>query len=180
MTVVSMNFMALHMHAQTESGDLSNIHGPSVGVGAGHFGDDAGLSVSFTSPSFFDSKLTVRFSPGVQWSEYYFAHASEWTSYATVKTGLVYTIRIIDRSRIYTEAGSFMIFPNRILSAKKQLQGGYGVLGFELFIYTKPAASIGYYFEYGYVGISAYAEKLERNPRYSNGVNISTGFRFYF
>lgn len=80
-----------------------------------------------------------------------------------------------ERIRLYGEGGVITIFPSSDFSSDDMVFGGYGLFGFEFFF-----GKMGNYFiEIGGIGTGAVADKIINRPIYSNGLSISTGFRFF-
>jgi hypothetical protein len=148
----------------------------SLGFSAGHYKSDLGLMVSITIPS--SAKLAARFSGGVRWSENYFVEKGEHAPYTSLQAGMVWPITIQERVRVYGETGLNILFPHRAFSTKKNVPGAYGAMGLDFSIFSGTRYGIIYFFESGITLNPARAERLEEQPKYSNGFTAATGFRF--
>ena len=148
----------------------------SFGFSAGHYRSDLGLMVSITIPS--SAKLAARFSGGVRWSENYFVEKGEHAPYTSLQAGMVWPITIQERVRLYSETGLNILFPHHAFSTKKSTPGAYGTIGLDFSIFSGTHYGIIYFFESGITLNSAKAERLDGQPKYSNGVTTLTGFRF--
>jgi hypothetical protein len=151
----------------------------SVGVQGGHYDMDAGVAIQVTTPLFFSESFSLRFTGAVQWLETYYQRRLDLIPYHSVRTGLVYNLPMEDRARVYFEAGSFMIFPNKSFSHKELVNGGYGVIGAEFFFYQHSRLVVSYFAEMGFTALDTKAERLQDERSYSNGLLVTTGFRFY-
>lgn len=146
----------------------------------GEFGYDAGLGMEIGSPSFFNNRFCIRVRGNVNWSEQVKADLNRWATYKSIGANLIYNFLSVDRGRIYIEAGTFIIVPNKTFSGKCCQPGLNVSTGTELFVINNSSLDIAYYFSGG-IGFSrATAEKLENHPKYANGFIFANGFRFYF
>lgn len=131
------------------------------------------MGVHLTTPWFANQKIAVRARSNVLFHEHLQDGETTWSPYlnatleAAGKTG-----SIGDFNRLYGEGGIVGLFPNKSFSSKAFEIGGYGLFGFEF--YMNPGAN--YFIEIGAVGTGAKADR----PIYSNGLTISTGFRYHF
>jgi hypothetical protein len=152
----------------------------SLGISVGHYDMDLGVSFNITTPLFLQNRFSLRFAGSLQWLEYNNkANNFMWIPYHSTRSGIVYNFEMIDRSRVYFEAGYCLIMPNTKFSEKKLINGGYGAVGVELFFYQHPKLIALYYFEVGLTQVNAEAEKRREKIRYSSGLTFTTGFRFH-
>jgi hypothetical protein len=151
----------------------------SVGIQGGHYDMDAGIAIQVTTPLFFSESFSLRFTGAVQWLETYYQRRLDMVPYHSMRTALVYNLPMMDRSRVYFEAGSFMIFPNKSFSKKDLVNGGYGVIGAGFFFYQHPRVVVSYFAEMGFTALDTRAVRLRDERSYANGLLVTTGFRFY-
>lgn len=152
----------------------------SLALLCGEYGDDTGVGVELGTPSLFKTRISFRVRGSKNWLEVYKASCDEWAKYETLTTSLVYTTLVTERARGYIEFGTLYVSPDKKFSDKQPNQGITSSIGVELFVFSDPHLNICYYFSGGYSSVKAYAEKLENNPRYANGLVFNNGFRFYF
>jgi hypothetical protein len=155
------------------------IRRTSVGIQGAHYDMDAGIAIQVTTPLFFSESFSLRFTGAVQWLETYYQKRLDLMPYHSMRTGLVYNLPMMERSRVYFEVGSYMIFPNKTFSNKEVVNGGYGVIGAEFFFYQHPRVVVSYFAEMGFTALDTKAERLQDERSYSNGLLVTTGFRFY-
>lgn len=169
-----------HALAQEETEAVPNPSRLSAGISAGHYRYDPGIAIEFTTRAIFQNHLSVRIRGSVQWLEAYQAIHYEWISYQTFSTGLVYNGRLFDRTRFFAEFGILGIVPDARFSDKTFVEGFYEINGLEITLLTRKDYTLCLYLGVGPAFIKASAEKIERNPRYGNGLHFINGFRVYF
>lgn len=139
---------------------------------------DTGVGIEVGTPAI-NQRISFRVRANQNWMEAYKAKYDNWAKYETITLSMVYNTRLIERSRTYFDAGTFLLFPDQKFSDKKTIQGITSSIGLELLIVSDLHLTVCYYFAGGFNYINSYAEKLESKPRYGNGVVFNTGFRFY-
>lgn len=167
-------------YAQPKEQYPSHTNKFSAGASGGHYGYDPGVAIEMTTPSFFRNHLRARIRGNIQWLEAYKASYNDWVTYKSYSAALVYHTKVIDRARFYVELGVFAIIPHERFSGKRFLYGFYEFNGMEVFLFDTSHYSLAFYLGLGPAFIEAYAEKLERTPRYGYGLQYSNGVRFYF
>lgn len=151
----------------------------SVAVSFGQFGYDTGLGIEFGSPAFFN-RFHVRIRANKTWLESYNTVHDHWATYNLIGASMVYRVATIERCLVYTEIGVHAVFPSIKFSEVSHVQGVSSLLGVNLFVIYTPDVALSYFFSGGIGYTNAYAEKLERSPRYASGFLFTNGFRFYF
>lgn len=157
----------------------NKIKRSSFGISVGHYNIDPGIAGQFTSPLFWNERLSLRLTGALQWMEAYNSYENELVPYNSFRTGLVYNFPMIDKARIYLEGGYFMVIPNKSISEKSVINGGYGVTGLELFFYQKPKLVALYFFELGFIALNENEKRTNDGHPYSEGMMFTTGFRFH-
>jgi hypothetical protein len=157
----------------------NKIKRSSFGISVGHYDIDPGIAGQFTSPLFWNERLSLRLSGALQWMETYTSNGTDFVPYNTFRTGLVYNFPMIDKARVYLEGGYFMVIPNKSISEKSVINGGYGVTGLELFFYQKPKLVALYFFELGFIALKDNEKRSNDGHPYSEGMMFTTGFRFH-
>ena len=149
----------------------------SVGYELDRFQNDFGVGLNVTSPHFAGGYLAVQAAVVRSWVDALAPGATEqnWYPYTAYKLGLVATRPLTGQFRTYAVGGVSLFSPNKDLSEKSQVVGGYGAFGFE-FVAGGP---ITYYIEMGGIGSGAHAEKAAGKPLYGNGFLETVGFRWY-
>lgn len=136
---------------------------------------DFGLGVCFTSPYFADGHMAFRVKGNYMYLQHPKNDETTWSPYGNITLGYVGIAGEIGGfMRLYGEGGVIFIFPNAEFSKDSYHIGGYGLFGFEFYMYSNTC----YFIELGGVGTGATADKVPGEPIYSNGFIISTGFRF--
>lgn len=159
----------------------ARFNNAAFGFSAAHYYTDPGLMFHFTTPYFASDKFAARITAGFRWHEYYKAERGWFIAYPSYQGGIVFNAFSIPRIRVYAEAGPYVIFPKSYFSTQKNVFGGYGTLGIDLFLNTKSSdLGIVYFFELGMMTSKARAEKLRDHPIYSRGIVTAVGFRFHF
>lgn len=160
----------------------SNIYSqnPSKGFGFGYqlsqYQDDFGFGLNFNSPYFLKDYLSVRLKGNLMYNQNVVNDRTEWIRYYNVSLGLIGVSGYINNQiRLYGEGGLITLFPNQEMSDEEIIYGGYGLFGFEFFMFNKGS----YFIEIGGVGTAARANQIETSPIFSNGITLSTGFRFF-
>lgn len=167
-------------YAQDAPTAYIHINKFSGAVSGGHYGYDPAIGVELTTPSFYRNHLRFRVRANLQWLEAYKATYQHWARYYSYSAALVYHSQILDRARFYVELGTFAIVPEATFSEKRFLQGFYEFNGLEIFLISTSHYNLAFYLGIGPMFIEAYADKLERRPRYGNGIQYSNGVRIYF
>lgn len=147
----------------------------SLGFNLNQVQTDFGIGISATSPFFLHKNIAVRVSGSIQWLENIPMGSTEstWGEYNHFRIGIVGVGGTVANSiRLYGEGGFVFVLPNKEFSDKNVI-GGYGLFGFEFFMWEK----MNYFIELGSMGTGAVAEKSVGKPKYSNGFMISTGIR---
>lgn len=176
----SMALVTCQTHSDAQNLTYWNkIKRTSIGIQAGHYDLDAGLALQITTPLFLSESFALRFTGAVQWLETYRQKKLDLIPYNSVRTGLVYNFPMIDRSRIYLEGGYYMIIPNNTFSNEDLVNGGYGILGLEMFFYQHPQLVASFFAEIGITALDAKAERLIDERSYANGPLFTVGFRFH-
>lgn len=152
----------------------------SVGVLAGEHGYDSGIGIEVGTPLILNTGFCFRIKGNISWLEDYKAAYDHWAKYRSVTGVLVYNTSILEGDRAYFELGTYLIIPNQKFSTSKSIQGFTASAGVELFLLAGSKLQTSYYFSGGIGYIKAYADKIESQPRYANGLIFSNGFRFYF
>lgn len=137
---------------------------------------DFGLGLSVTSPMLANDNLGIRIRGNLMFYEHVKNGTTTWSPYANMTLGLIgIGGTIADFIRLYGEGGVVFLMPAESFTNEDFVIGGYGLFGFEFFM----DKGINYFIEIGGVGTGAVADKIPAEPIYSNGLVISTGFRFY-
>lgn len=179
--LISILFLAGDIiQAQTPNNDHLQANNFAVGISTGHYGYDPAAGINITSPSFLRNHFSLRLQAGLHGSEAYKSSYRHWASYQSYSLGIEYHTNIIDKARFYMEFGMLAILPDSRFSEKRYLQGVYQFNGLEVFFLNTGRYAVGFYLGVGPTFIKAYAEKLERSPRYGNGIFYVSGLRFYF
>ncbi len=149
----------------------------SLGFQLNQFQNDFGLGAQLTTPYFFYDRMAVKTRANLMFLEHIEGNAYTWTPYTNISLGLVGTsARVSNFMHLYGEGGVLLILPADNFSSQDAVVGGYGIFGFEFYLFS----SGNYFIEIGGVGSGATADKIPFNPIYSNGLSISTGLRFFF
>jgi hypothetical protein len=151
----------------------------SIGISAGNLGFDSGIGIELSTPSVFNG-FCIRIKGGTSWLESYKAVYDHWRQYQSLSAAMVYNTKVADRAILFFELGTYLLVPDQKFSTYKNNQGVFGTTGIELVISTKPSAHTRYFFCGGLGYIKAYADKMENEPRYGNGLIFNNGFRYYF
>jgi hypothetical protein len=152
----------------------------SLGVFAGELGYDVGIGAEIGSPTFSNNRLSVRLKGGINWLEQFKADFDQWAKFKSLSATMVYNFVSIDRCRIFTEAGPFIILPDKRFSKKSSYQGFNTSAGLEMFVVNTSSLNMCYYFSLGVAYSKGKAESLESQPKFGKGFIFSNGFRFYF
>mgnify|MGYP000448132265 CR=1 FL=1 len=150
----------------------------AIGLQLTQHQNDFGLGLNLSSPYFANKKMTIRLRGNMVWNQ----HASgpnetTWSPYSNFSFGLA-TIsgNLGDQIRVYGEGGAIALFPSTQFSNESVHFGGYGLFGFEFFMYKHD----NYFIEIGGVGTGATANKIPGSPIYSNGMVVNVGYRHQF
>jgi hypothetical protein len=175
-------WLLLHVQSfsQIDSTLLQRLCGPGIGIMAGTLGVDAGVGLEISSPSFLKKRFYLRVKGGINWSEWYKAQVDDYVTYPFLGASLVFNTRPMNRTRMFVEAGEFVLFPSDNFSEKKSVYGFSASTGAEYFVAHNPHLTFSYFFGGGLSLCYTSAEKLENNPSYGNGFVFSTGLRAYF
>ena len=152
----------------------------SVGISAGHYRYDPGVAMEFTTRAIFQHHLSLRIRGTKQWFEEYKARHSEWIAYHSLSAGLVYSGKIFDRTRLYTEMGAMALFPDPVFSEARMEEGFYGLAGLDIAVVSGRNHTLCLFISAGPSFMKAYAEKMEGRPRYGHGLHFVNGLRVYF
>lgn len=152
----------------------------AAGISAGHYGYDPAIGIDVTTSSFFRNHFSLRLHGTLHGLEAYQSSYHHWASYQSYSVGMVYHTNIIDHARFFVELGMLAIIPDSRFSKEKYLQGVYQFNGVEVFFVNTNQLCVGFHLGIGPTLIEAYADKLERSPRYGNGLYYLSGLRFYF
>lgn len=138
--------------------------------------NDFGIGLNLTSPYFAYDKIGVRLKGNVMYHQAVIDGRTDWIQYSNFSLGLIGVGgHVTERIRLYGEGGVIAVLPSGLMSDEDATLGGYGIFGFEFFF-----ERFGNYFvEIGGVGSGAVADNLVNEPIYSNGMILSTGFRFF-
>ena len=152
----------------------------AAGISTGHYGYDPAVGIDVTTSSFFRDHFSVRIHGTWHGLEAYKSSYHRWASYQSYSLGMVYHTNIIDHARFFIELGMFAIIPDSRFSEENYLQGVYQFNGIEVFFINTDQYCVGFHLGIGPTLIDAHADKLERSPRYGNGIFYLSGLRFYF
>lgn len=152
----------------------------AVGISTGHYGYDPAAGIDITTSSFFRDRFSLRLHGTWHGLEAYQSSYHHWASYQSYSLGIVYHSNVIDHARFFLELGMFAIIPDSRFSKEKYLQGLYQFSGVEVFFINTSQYYIGFHLGIGPTLIDAHADKLERSPRYGNGIFYLSGLRLYF
>jgi hypothetical protein len=151
----------------------------SVGVVAGEQGYDSNLGLEATTRGLFNGRICLRLRGNIVWMEAYKAFYDRWTTYHVMELSTVYQFPYIERVRPYMELGVIEVLPSETFSSLRRVDGLAFRAGIEMFVVTRPGFHVAYYFAGAVNRIEAYAEKMDNNPRYAEGIGFNMGFRFY-
>jgi len=166
--------------SQIDSVLLQRVSRPGIGVTAGVLGVDTGLGLEVTSSSFLKKRLAIRLKGGINWNEWYMVLMEDKATYPFFSASLVFNTLPMNRSRVFIEAGAFVLLPSNKFSDKESVNGINISTGVELFLTHKPHLTFSYFFGGGLAFCNATAEKLDSRPSYGNGPAFNTGLRAYF
>lgn len=148
----------------------------SLGLQLNQYQNDFGSGITLTTPYFANRKIALRLRGNAMFHEHIQDEETTWSPYLNTTLGISgITGTIGENIRLYGEAGVIGLFPSKEFSSESFELGGYGLFGFEF--YMSPGSN--YFIEIGAAGTGAKADKLPNSPIYSNGMTISTGFRFH-
>ncbi|MEQ9423750.1 MAG: hypothetical protein RJQ09_04980 [Cyclobacteriaceae bacterium] len=152
--------------------------GWGLGFQLGQYQRDFGIGLNVKTPYFVNDQIALRIKGNVMWNEHLDSNLEmTWSDYTNLSIGMIVLVgEIEDFIRLYGESGIILIQPSDNFSNENSNLGGYGLFGFEFYMYEKA----NYFIEIGGVGSGATADKIPTNPIYSNGLIINTGFRFQF
>ena len=160
--------------ANAQEEKISNEFG--MGFQLSQYQNDFGLGLNVTSPYFVHNKIAVRLRGNLMFNEHVKNNETTWTPYFNISLGLIGVAgKVGDYIRLYGEGGFIGLFPSGEFSSEKFVFGGYGLFGFEFYMYSKGS----YFIEIGGIGTGAIADNITNKPIYSNGLLISTGFRIH-
>lgn len=167
-------------HSAYGQADTSTCKSFSFGLSAGNLGDDSGIGVEISSPTFCNDRLCVRLKGNAMWLEQYKAVYDHWASYKQIGVSFAYNFKVVERSRFFMDVNPYMIFPDTKFSDVRSVQGIACSIGVEIFVVNTSAYKVTYYFSAGVAHSNAHAERLEQNPNYGGGFVFNNGLRFYF
>lgn len=176
----SIVILACILFYVTEANGQVHTNNWSIGIGGGHFDDDAGLMFSLGTPYFLNKRIATRITGALRWSEQYHTITKKSAPYSSIQTGIVYLITKKDNVDIYLEGGVNFIFPNKKVSEEDLGIGYYGVLGLNFSLYSTQKFGISYFFEMGLTANALHADTIEVEHNYQYGPISNTGFRFSF
>jgi len=151
-----------------------------TGLGFGmqlvEYQNDFGMGLNVTSPYFANNCIGVRLRANLMYHQGVSNGSTSWFTYSNYSLGIIGVGGFVsDRIRLYGEGGTLLLLPSNQISSSTLEIGGYGAFGFEFFF----SPSGNYYIEVGGAGTGAVADRLDTEPVYSNGLTLSTGFRFF-
>lgn len=147
----------------------------NIGIQLNQYQQDFGMGINLTSPYFANQQIAIRLRGNVMFHEHIDDQESTWSPYLNSTLGIATNTGTIGNSiRLYGEGGIIGLFPSDNFSSETFEFGGFGLFGFEFFM--KPDRN--YFIEIGATGTGARADRIVNRPFYSNGMIISTGFRF--
>lgn len=160
----------LHVSAQE---DNLNV-GHSFGYQLSQYQQDFGFGLNYGTPLLFKS-IGFRAKYNLMFHQHISGSITTWSPYSNFSLGLTgIGGQVGSHIRIYGEGGVVLILPSSAFSSRSTQFGGYGLFGFEFF----NSRGFNYFIEIGGIGTGATADKILYQPIYSNGLSISTGFRF--
>ncbi len=148
----------------------------SVGYELDRFQNEFGVGINATTPYFLNGSLAVQVAAVHAWYSGIVGTDETWVGYNTYKLGVVGSHRVTTHVRTYGVGGIALVAPNKDVSRKKTVSGGYGGFGFEFL--NNP--NLTYFIELGGIGTGLRADKLPGKPIYSNGFLETVGMRVYF
>ena len=168
------SFVAISSYGQDES--MGNKM--ALGFQLTQYQNDFGVGLNVSSPYFANEKMAVRLRGNLVWHQHLTSKdETNWSPYANMSLGFtVISGKVGNHIRVYGESGAVALFPSTEFSDKSIHLGGYGLLGFEFFMYQHG----NYFIEIGALGTGAKADKVAGAPIYSNGLLINVGYRVQF
>ncbi len=169
-------FTLISLGVYAQNNELNKNFG--LGFQLVQYQNDFGLGFNMTSPYFLYNRLAAVAKGNLMWNEHIDNSAeTTWSNYSNVSLGIkVFSGNVGQHIRLYGEGGVLIIQPSSSFSSKNSELGGYGLFGFEFFMNEHG----NYFIEIGGIGTGAVADKIALKPFYSNGLLLSTGFRFQF
>lgn len=159
------------MSAQTST--IPN--GTTAGIQLNQYQQDFGMGIYLTSPWFANQRIAIRTRGNVMFHEHLQNGETTWTPYLNTSLGVAaITGTVGDFIRLYGEGGIIGLFPSEEFTLESFEFGGYGLFGFEFYMNR----TSNYFIEIGGLGTGARADNVLNSPIYSNGLLLSTGFRF--
>ena len=166
--------ISLQQNIKSQENSLNN--GIGIGFQLVQYQQDFGYGINLISPYIAKKSVAFRLKTNIMFNQYVKDSVTDQANYQKFSLGLIgIGGKIGDNIRLYGEGGIVGVLPSNTISSPKQEFGGYGLFGFEFF-FSKGG---NYFIEIGGVGIGTIADKLPNKPIYSNGLIISTGFRFF-
>lgn len=157
------------------SQDLQVNNTLNLGIQLNQYQNDFGSGITLTTPYFANRKIAIRLRGNVMFHEHIQEDRTTWSPYLNATLGVAALTGSIGNSiRLYSEGGVIGLFPSDEFSSESFEFGGFGLFGFEF--YMNPASN--YFIEIGAAGTGAKADLVPNAPIYTNGLTISTGFRF--
>lgn len=157
--------------------DVKMHNGFGFGFQLNEYQNDFGMGLQITSPYYVNNRIAIRLRGNLMYNEHLKDNETIWTPYSNVSAGLIGVAgTVAEQIRLYGEGGVVGIFPSGDFSSDDYVFGGYGLFGFEFYFYQHG----NYFIEIGGIGSGAREDLVETEPIYSNGLLISTGFRFLF
>ena len=176
-TLLSVALMVSVFTLNAQNQEKTIYKGFGFGTQIGQYQKDFGVGFNITSPYFANDKVAFRTRVNLMYNENIQNAITTWTPYSNVSFGLIGVRGMVsDNIRLYGEGGVIGLLPSNKFSSKQFVLGGYGLFGFEFFM----KQNSNYFIEIGGVGTNAKEDKIAFQPIYSNGLMLSTGFRFYF
>lgn len=178
MKILISVFILMNLFLFSSNTVQANPNKLQVGFNLSQYQNDFGVGVNIVTPHIVNESLAFKFGYNNQWFEHAAADGLDietvWTAYQNIQLGIRSRNPIIkDKVYIYGEGGLVIIMPNEKFSSESSELGGYGLFGFEFFVFDR----FSYYLEVGGVGTGAIANEIAFSPIYSNGILLNVGFR---
>lgn len=179
--ILIMNIVLAPLPAFTQDDIYSSKHRQhlSLGISAGQLSDNAWIGVEVTHSVIYP-RISLRLTGSIHWLEAYKVQFDRWGTFSVISPTVVVYSNIAETSRWYIDFGPMFIIPQNKVSEKKLISGVSTLVGLEVFLFKTSDRGLCYYFGIGLNYANAYADKLENDPRYSDGFTFNNGFRFYF
>ncbi|MGB1318781.1 MAG: hypothetical protein ACPG5W_11260 [Flavobacteriales bacterium] len=162
--------------------DLSKL---SFGIQLQNVQNNLGVGVHILSPTFLENfrvknSYSLSFLPHLNNDS-----LSTWTAYHSLNFGTRYQFTVSNTINVYVELGSQILISPSSISSEQFNFGGYGAIGFEVFV-VKPVedsayfttANTSFFIELGGAGNNSKADRVLTKPKIATGFSTSVGFRF--